>query len=256
VSASVGAAAGAGTNAGMSATADASLSLSGVVAGYGKGTVLNGMDLDVGSGERVGLLGRNGAGKTPLMRVLMGLVAARAGEIRFGGRAIRATETFRIARLGLAYVPQGRDLFADFSVEQNLLLGCIAQPGHAARDLSPAFEAFPWLHARRGERAGSLSGGQQQQLAIGRAIVSRPKLLLLDEPLEGVQPSVVDEIVDALARLCSASGMGLLLVEQNVDVVLALCGRVAFIESGEVRESQPSEAVRDDPLRLERYLGI
>ncbi len=248
--------AGTGTGTGMSAAADASLSLSGVVAGYGRGTVLHGVDLDVGSGERVGLLGRNGAGKTTLMRVLMGLVAARAGEIRFGGHAIRDLETFRIARLGLAYVPQGRELFADFSVEQNLLLGCIAQPGRAARDLSPAFEAFPWLHTRRGERAGSLSGGQQQQLAIGRAIVSRPKLLLLDEPLEGVQPSVVDEIVDALARLCSACGMGLLLVEQNVDVVLALCGRVAFIESGEVRESQPSDAVRDDPLRLERYLGI
>lgn len=241
---------------GAAAATDASLSLAGVVAGYGQGTVLNGVDLDVGDGERVGLLGRNGAGKTTLMRVLMGLVPARAGEIGFGGRPIRALETFRIARLGLAYVPQGREIFADFSVEQNLLLGCIAQAGRAGRDLSPAFEAFPWLHARRGERAGSLSGGQQQQLAIGRAIVARPRLLLLDEPLEGVQPSVVDEIVDALARLCDASGMGLLLVEQNVDVVLALCGRVAFIESGEVRESLPSEAVRGDTLRLERYLGL
>ncbi len=245
-----------GRGAKAAATTDASLTLSGVVAGYGKGTVLKGIDLDVGSGERVGLLGRNGAGKTTLMRVLMGLVPARAGDIRFGRHPIHALETFRIARLGLAYVPQGRDLFADFSVEQNLLLGAVARADRAARDLSPAYEAFPWLHARRGERAGSLSGGQQQQLAIARAIVARPRLLLLDEPLEGVQPAVVDEIVDALARLCAASGMGLLLIEQNVDVVLALCGRVAFIESGEVREALPSGAVRDDPLRIERYLGL
>ncbi|RPH62235.1 MAG: ABC transporter ATP-binding protein, partial [Burkholderiales bacterium] len=235
---------------------DASLSLSGVVAGYGKGTVLNGVNLDLGSGERVGLLGRNGAGKTTLLRVLMGLLPARAGDIRFGGRPIHGLETFGIARLGLAYVPQGREIFADFSVEQNLLLGCLALGDRSTRDLSPAFEAFPWLYARRGERASSLSGGQQQQLAIGRAIVSWPALLLLDEPLEGVQPSVVDEIVDALARLCRTTGMGLLLVEQNVDAVLSLCGRVAFIESGEVRESQPGAAVRDNPQWLEHYLGI
>ena len=234
----------------------AALSVSGLVAGYGSGTVLQGVSLEVGAGERVGLLGRNGAGKTTLLRALMGLLPVRAGEMRFAGSPIRALETFEVARLGLAYVPQGRDIFAEFSVEQNLLLGCIALADRAARDLSPAFEAFPWLHARRRERAGSLSGGQQQQLAIGRAIVARPELLLLDEPLEGVQPSVVDEIVEVLARLCGDRGMGLLLVEQNVDVVLSLCGRVAFIESGEVSESRPSAAVRDDPLRLERYLGL
>lgn len=242
--------------AGATAARDASLSLSGVVAGYGKGTVLDGLDLDLGSGERVGLLGRNGAGKTTLLRCVMGLLPARSGEIRFAGRPIHGTETSRIARMGISYVPQGRDVFADFSVEQNLLLGCVALADRARRDLSPAFEAFPWLHERRAERAGSLSGGQQQQLAIGRAIVSRPALLLLDEPLEGVQPSVVDEIVDALGRLCGAAGMGLLLVEQNVDAVMSLCGRIAFIESGEVRESQPAASVRDNPQWLEHYLGI
>jgi branched-chain amino acid transport system ATP-binding protein/urea transport system ATP-binding protein len=235
---------------------DTSLSLSGVVAGYGKGTVLGGVDLDLGSGERVGLLGRNGAGKTTLLRALMGLLPVRAGDIRFAGQPIRGMDTFGIARLGIAYVPQGREVFPDFSVEQNLLLGCVALADRAARDLSPAFDAFPWLRVRRAERAGSLSGGQQQQLAIARAIVSRPRLLLLDEPLEGVQPSVVDEIVEALARLGDAGAMGLLLVEQNVDVVLSLCTRVAFVESGAVRETHPSDAVRDNPQWLDHYLGI
>jgi ABC-type branched-subunit amino acid transport system ATPase component len=116
--------------------------------------------------------------------------------------------------------------------------------------------AFPFLAGRLQERAGALSGGQQQQLAIGRAIVSRPALLMLDEPLEGVQPSVVDEIVQALDALCEATGMGLLLVEQNVDVVLRLCSRVAFMEAGVVRETLPSAAVREDPGLVERYLGI
>jgi ABC-type branched-subunit amino acid transport system ATPase component len=119
-----------------------------------------------------------------------------------------------------------------------------------------ALRAFPFLAGRLQERAGALSGGQQQQLAIGRAIVSHPALLMLDEPLEGVQPSVVNEIVQALDALCEATGMGLLLVEQNVDVVLRLCSRVAFMEAGVVRETLPSAAVREDPGLVERYLGI
>jgi branched-chain amino acid transport system ATP-binding protein/urea transport system ATP-binding protein len=166
--------------------------------------------------------------------------------------------TFAVARLGLACVPQGRELFADFTVEQNLLTGLLGLRGSRSgpRDLSVALRAFPFLAGRLQERAGALSGGQQQQLAIGRAIVSHPALLMLDEPLEGVQPSLVNEIVQALDALCEATGMGLLLVEQNVDVVLRLCSRVAFMEAGVVRETLPSAAVREDPGLVERYLGI
>jgi branched-chain amino acid transport system ATP-binding protein/urea transport system ATP-binding protein len=174
----------------------------------------------------------------------------------FAGQDLRRLPTFAIARLKLAYVPQGRELFADFTVEQNLLTGLLALGPRTSRDLSPALKAFPWLAARLQDRAGALSGGQQQQLAIGRAIVSRPALLMLDEPLEGVQPSVVDEIVRALDALCESTGMGLLLVEQNVDVVLRLCTRVAFMDAGVVRESHPSAAVRAQPGLVERYLGI
>jgi branched-chain amino acid transport system ATP-binding protein/urea transport system ATP-binding protein len=234
------------------------LALAGVVAGYGEGTELHGVDLQVLPGERVGLLGRNGAGKTTLLRTVMGLTRVAQGAMSFAGQDLRRMPTFAVARLGLACVPQGRELFADFTVEQNLLTGLLGLQGSRSgpRDLSVALRAFPFLAGRLQERAGALSGGQQQQLAIGRAIVSHPALLMLDEPLEGVQPSVVNEIVQALDALCEATGMGLLLVEQNVDVVLRLCSRVAFMEAGVVRETLPSAAVRDDPGLVERYLGI
>jgi len=209
--------------------------------------------LTSGEGERVGLLGRNGAGKTTLLRALMGLVAMRSGELEFAGASLRALPTFEIAQRGIAYVPQGRELFAEFSVEQNLRLGGLA---FGVSDLSPAWAAFPWLRERRRERAGSLSGGQQQQLAIGRAIVSKPRLMLLDEPLEGVQPSIVAEIGESLRALCEASGMALLLVEQNVDVMLSLCTRVVFLERGVVVHACDAEAVRTTPSLLERYLGV
>ncbi len=232
------------------------LALDGVVAGYGEGTELHGACLRVQPGERVGLLGRNGAGKTTLLRTVMGLTRVDAGSMTFSGQDLRRLPTFAIARLRLAYVPQGRELFGDFTVEQNLMTGLLALGAGGSRDLSPALQAFPWLATRLQDRAGALSGGQQQQLAIGRAIVSRPALLMLDEPLEGVQPSVVDEIVRALDALCQSTGMALLLVEQNVDVVLRLCSRVAFVESGAVIETLPSAELRARPELIERYLGI
>jgi branched-chain amino acid transport system ATP-binding protein/urea transport system ATP-binding protein len=173
----------------------AALAVSGLVAGYGSGTAPR-RQPQVGAGERVGRSGATGPARPPL-RALMGLLPVRAGEMRFAGSPIRALETFEVARLGLAYVPQGRDIFAEFSVEQNLLLGCIALADRAARDLSPAFEAFPWLHARRRERAGDLSGGQQQQLAI-----AAPSLRVL--PLRSTSPGGVQPrwwtIVEVLAR--------------------------------------------------------
>jgi ABC-type branched-subunit amino acid transport system ATPase component len=217
--------------------------------------VLRGISCQFTRGSMVAIVGRNGAGKTTLLRAVMGLLPVREGRLQFGGHDLRARPTFEIARLGLAYVPQGRELFPEFTVGQNLMAGVLARH-RDARELAPGLQAFPWLANRLDDRAGALSGGQQQQLAIARALVSRPSLLLLDEPLEGVQPSVVDEIARVLQARCEASGMGLLLVEQNVDIVLRLCTRVVFIEGGEARESVAAEAVGDDPARLDRFLGI
>jgi ABC-type branched-subunit amino acid transport system ATPase component len=139
------------------------------------------------------------------------------------------------------------------SIEQNLRVAGMA---HGLRDLSVAWDAFPWLKVRRNDRAGSLSGGQQQQLAIARALIARPRLVLLDEPLEGVQPSMVQDIIAGLQRLCSDSGVALLFVEQNIEAVLGLCTRVAFVERGHIVHGCSSEAVREHPEWLERYLGV
>jgi ABC-type branched-subunit amino acid transport system ATPase component len=259
--------------------ANLSLSLEGVVAGYGDGTVLHQVGLQLAAGERLALLGRNGAGKTTLMRAVMGLLPIRAGGVRYGEHRLDRMQTFEIARLGIAYVPQGRDIFGDFTVEQNLTLGvlglggkkgaakgraaapvALAVPdGVAARDesaLELACEAFPWLAERAGDRAGSLSGGQQQQLAIARALVSRPGLLMLDEPLEGIQPSIVEQIVAAIGKLCARHGTGLLLVEQNIDAVFALCERVVFLEGGQAGGSVDVEALRRDSSPIDRALGL
>jgi ABC-type branched-subunit amino acid transport system ATPase component len=234
-------------------TAQALLAVSDLVSGYGTGQVVSGLSLQIMPGERVGLMGRTGAGKTTLLRTLMGLLPARNGSISFAGHDLVGRATFETAKLGLAYVPQGRQLFADMSIEQNLRVAGMA---HGLRDLSVAWNAFPWLKVRRNDRAGSLSGGQQQQLAIARALIARPRLVLLDEPLEGVQPSMVQDIIAGLQRLCSDSGVALLFVEQNIEAVLGLCTRVAFVERGHIVHGCSSEAVREHPEWLERYLGV
>ena len=233
------------------------LEISGLEAGYGDSRVLRGLELSVGGGEMLALLGRNGMGKTTLLRTLMGLLPARAGAIRFEGRDIAGLKPFEIARLGIGYVPQGREIFADFSVEENLVIG---QLGHSRlRDgaIPPAiFEDFPILAERRRQRAGTLSGGQQQQLAIARALIAEPRLLLLDEPSEGIQPSIVDEIAETLAEISRARGLTLVLVEQNVEMALDLADRCAFLENGRIVEQGPAEAVRRDQALLHRYLAL
>ena len=244
------------------------LSLEGVVAGYGDGTVLHEIGLALGAGERVGLVGRNGAGKTTLMRAVMGLLPIRSGSACYNGKRLDRLQTFEIARLGIAYVPQGRDIFGGFSVRQNLMLGVLGVLGYSGsavadraaasmpQALDLAFQAFPWLAERAQTPAGNLSGGQQQQLAIARALVSRPGLLMLDEPLEGIQPSVVDQIVTALDGVCAQHRTGLLIAEQNVDAVLALCHRVVFIDSGRTVGDLPVAQLRLDRSPIDRILGL
>lgn len=227
------------------------LELSGVVAGYGGGTVLHSLDLAVAPGEAVSVLGRNGVGKTTLMRVVMGLLRPRGGAVRFAGARIDGRPPFAVARAGIAYVPQGREVFADLTVEENLILGNLRAP-----TAERAYALFPALAERRREVAGRLSGGQQQQLAIGRALMARPRLLLLDEPSEGLQPSAVLEIADILAGVAAAEQIALLLVEQNIDLAVSLSSRAVFMDRGRIVAEEAVADLRADPARLDVHLVL
>ncbi len=232
------------------------LEIAEVHAGYGASAVLHGVDLAVEGGQVMALMGRNGMGKTTLMRVVVGQLPARRGTVRFKGRDITRTPTHRIARAGLAYVPQGREVFDDFTVEENLRLSLL---GHGrGRGPVPAriYEWFPILDERRRQKAGTLSGGQQQMLAIGRALAADPDLLLLDEPTEGIQPSIVHEIGETLARIAGETGLTILVVEQNVDLVLTVAARVAFMDNGRIVESCLPADIAADEAVLARHLSI
>ena len=232
------------------------LSVAGLKAGYRGSRVLNGLDLEVAEGTVAALLGRNGMGKTTLMRAIMGLVPVTAGRIVFRGRNIAGLRPYAIAKLGIAYVPQGRELFADFTVEENLRLGLVGRPGGARRVPAAAYRHFPVMAERRGQRAGTLSGGEQQQLAIARALVGQPRLLLLDEPSEGIQPSIVMDIAASLKRIAAEEGLTVLLVEQNVEMVLSLAADCAFLENGRVVARHPAAELRGDAAILHRYLAV
>ena len=232
------------------------LSVRGLHAGYGASAVLHGVDLDVSAGEVTALLGRNGMGKTTLLKTVMGLLPPRSGSVRFGDLEIDRWPTHRIARAGLAYVPQGREIFGAFTVADNLRLGFLAHNGLPQQSAAQVLDWFPVLKERDRQRAGTLSGGQQQMLAIARALVSRPKLLLLDEPTEGIQPSIVEEIGDILRRIVEETALTVLLVEQNVDLVTRLAQRCAFMDNGVVVESCAIEQLHADPAILHHHLSL
>jgi ABC-type branched-subunit amino acid transport system ATPase component len=230
------------------------LEVAGLIAGHGDGSVLQGVDLTVARGEVLGLMGRNGMGKTTLLRRLVGLLPPRAGRIALDGEDVSAWPSHRLARAGLGYVAQGRELFDELTVEQNLRLGGLGRGRSRVDERVHAW--FPILAERRRQRAGTLSGGEQQMLAIARALAAAPKLLLLDEPSEGVQPSVVQEIAFRLGEIAAATGLTVLLVEQNVDLVTTLADRVAFMDRGRIVETCAvgALAVADGPLQ--RHLGL
>ena len=232
-------------------TEPALLEVSGLAAGYGGGATLHGLDFAVAPGESVAVLGRNGVGKTTLMRAIMGLIPTLAGSIRFAGARIDGRPTFAIARGGIAYVPQGRELFAGLTVEENLVLGNLR-----SADTGRAYALFPTLAERRRDAAGRLSGGQQQQLAIARALMARPRLLLLDEPSEGVQPSAVLEIAEVLADIAAADRMAVVLVEQNIELALRLTTRAVFMDRGRVVAEDLVADLRDDRARLNAHLVL
>ncbi|HEV8438614.1 MAG TPA: ABC transporter ATP-binding protein [Methylomirabilota bacterium] len=234
------------------------LTLERVTGGYGDTTVLWEVSLEVRRGEAVALLGRNGMGKTTTLLAIMGLNPARAGRVAFKTTDITRKRPFEIARLGIGYAPEGRHLFAPLTVVQNLRIPFVNKhPDRASwpRQLERAFQLFPVLRERRGQAAGSLSGGEQQMLAIARALIGGDQLLVLDEPTEGLAPTVVGTIIDALRRL-KAEGITVLLVEQNPATAFAVADRAYVLEKGRIAlEGRADDLARDAAL-LQRYLGV
>ena len=231
------------------------LHLENVRAGYGRVEVLRGVDLVLEPGRILGLLGRNGAGKTTTIRAIMGLVDGLRGSIRIEGTELVGLPPHRVPGHGLAWVPQGRRLFPEMTVEENLRLGALAGRGESAERLDFLFDLFPVLKERMQTSARRLSGGQQQMVAMARALASGPRVLLLDEPTEGLQPSLVDRILEAVREL-RAAGTTLLLVEQKVEAALAVADRIAFIENGRILEHATPESLARDPEPLIRYVGV
>ena len=216
--------------------------------------VLRDVSFEVAAGEVLGLLGRNGAGKTTTLRAVMGLVRARSGSITLDATDLLRLPAHEIPRRGIAYVPQGRRLFSDLTVAENLRMGLLVRGG-GEETLAPVLELFPLLRERLRQRAGTLSGGEQQMLATARALCARPTFLLMDEPTEGLMPALVDRLLATVTAL-RARGVGIVLVEQKVDAVLRVADRVALIENGRiVREATPAE-LSAEPEILLRYIGV
>ncbi|HZZ58940.1 MAG TPA: urea ABC transporter ATP-binding subunit UrtE [Opitutaceae bacterium] len=233
------------------------LELSQVQADIGGSRILRGVDLSVHPGEIVCLMGRNGVGKTTTLRVIMGLRSPRAGVLRFAGRPLAGLPPDRRAFAGIGYVPQGRDIFPHLTVAENLEVGLRLHPrpkAEARLELDRVFGLFPVLKSMLARKGGVLSGGQQQQLAIGRALLTRPKLLMLDEPTEGIQPSIIDQIGDTLRRLRQEGGLAILLVEQYVDFCREIGDRFYAMDRGAITASGPVAQLTDDVVR--RHLQV
>jgi branched-chain amino acid transport system ATP-binding protein len=223
---------------------------------YGRIEVLKGVDFEVRSGEVVALVGSNGAGKTTLLRTLSGVQPITGGEINFLGQRIERAPPHRRVRLGITQSPEGRQVFGPLSVEDNLRLGAfVRRDGEIDADRDRVFAMFPVLAEKRHLAAGGLSGGQQQMLAIGRALMARPKLLLLDEPSLGLSPILVDQILDAITSL-KGQGITVLLVEQNASAALAIADRGYVLETGKIVHSGEGRALLADPSIKAAYLGV
>jgi branched-chain amino acid transport system ATP-binding protein len=214
-------------------------------AGYGAGDVLQGVGLSLAPGEIVGVLGRNGVGKTTLMRSLIGLLPARAGRIAFQGADLTRESADRRARRGIGYVPQGREVFPHMTVRDNLRMGRLVNTAKAPLGFDEVFGYFPVLRERQRQRAGTLSGGQQEMLAIARALIGAPALLLLDEPSDGVQPTIVQEIGEFLLRLVAARPIGILIVEQNIDLLQTVASRAYAMDKGRTVATLDRAAIAD-----------
>jgi branched-chain amino acid transport system ATP-binding protein len=234
--------------------ADSVLEVETIETCYGLSQVLFGVSLSIAPGEMVTLMGRNGMGKTTTVRSIMGLTPARAGSIRFGGQDIRALPPYKVAKLGIGLVPEGRQIFPNLTVRENLVATAVKRDG-AAWTLDTVYELFPRLAERSGSMGNQLSGGEQQMLAIGRALMTNPRLLILDEATEGLAPLIRAEIWRCLARL-KASGLSILLIDKNVGALMRVADRHFLIERGRVVWSGASPALAAAQDIQHRYLGV
>ncbi|MBO1514383.1 urea ABC transporter ATP-binding subunit UrtE [Metabacillus bambusae] len=232
------------------------LLVSNLQAGYDETMILQNVHLELPKGKIVGLLGRNGVGKTTLVKALMGLIPVTNGSIRFEENEWKKERPEARARAGMAYVPQGREIFSDLSIKENLLLGMEALPKSQRSTSIPQeiFQWFPVLEEMIDRKGGDLSGGQQQQLAIARAIISNPKVLLLDEPMEGIQPNIVQLIQDVLVKISSEKEMSILLVEHNLDAVLACADQFYILDKGQMVMNGNCNEINEDDLQ--RHLAV
>jgi branched-chain amino acid transport system ATP-binding protein len=232
------------------------LQVHGLRAGYGSIRVLHGLDFEVKEGEIVALLGANGAGKTTTLRALSGIIPAR-GAILLDGQDVIAMSADKRAQRGIAHIPQGRGTFVDFTVAENLALGAYLLRDKAAIRSALDYwnDIFPWLAARRNQPAGSLSGGEQQMLAVARALMTKPRILMCDEPSLGLAPTTTQSLFSLLERLSNERGMAILLVEQNARLTLKIAHRAYVIESGEMKLTGGAAELRDNPLIRQAYLG-
>ena len=233
------------------------LSLAGVCAGYGSFRALFEISLDVKEREAVGVIGPNGAGKTTLMRVISGLIPLSAGEMTFDGVSLPGLPAYRIVSRGIAHIPENRRLFPRLTVEDNLRIGAFIPEArrHFADRLAWVYDFFPRLKERRGQPAGTLSGGEQQMCAIGRALMSRPRLLLMDEPSAGLAPLLVQQVFELVGRI-RAEGFTVLIVEQNVQQILNVVDRAYLLEVGSIKLSGTSAELKHNALIRKAYMGL
>jgi branched-chain amino acid transport system ATP-binding protein len=228
------------------------LAVNGVWAGYGDATVLEDISFSLGEGASMALLGRNGMGKSTLLATLMGATRQTQGSIQLAGQDLTVVPSHRRAHAGLGWVPQERDIFASLSVEENLSV--VARAG--AWDLAKVYATFPRLQERRANMGNQLSGGEQQMLAIGRALMLNPKLLLLDEPLEGLAPVIVQELLRIIGRMVAEGSVAVILVEQHAHQILPIMQQALVLERGRVVHRGASDALAADPALLDRWLGV
>jgi urea transport system ATP-binding protein len=233
---------------------DRILEVSGLWTGYGATPILQGVSMSVSRGEIVGVIGRNGVGKSTLMRCLIGLIEAWQGSITFLDQDVTRLEADARARAGFGYIPQGRDVFPQMSVEENLQVGELIGGPKGRKLPELVYEYFPRLRERRRQLAGTMSGGEQQQLSIGRALIGNPALMILDEPSEGIQPSIVQLICDALKAFRSELGTTIIFVEQNLDTILAIAERCYIMEKGKITRSLTGDEVNADNVRAQLLL--
>jgi branched-chain amino acid transport system ATP-binding protein len=223
-----------------------------LTAGYGEAVVVQGVSFSLAAGESLALLGRNGTGKTTLLNTLAGVTRRHAGRIVLGGVDLTRLPPHRRAQAGIGWVPQERNIFKSLTVEENL--SAVARPGRWT--IARAYEMFPRLQERRGHLGHQLSGGEQQMLAVARALVLNPRLLLLDEPLEGLAPIIVEELLRSIERVVREEGVSALIVEQNPRMILPITQRAVVLDRGSVVLASDSEALLADPARLERWLAV